>query len=176
MDLETYQRSLYRLIVCDELLSDAPVYTQGLAGSSRLALVKEVVYFWRSYGLERFCIITAGWLKRLGRFETDVQHFVALEEFSPFIEEAGLQFLQYIKRDSDPVVAALASLEIALHETRVDLNEERIVDWPCDPKPILSTILNNNENDLLLVPGHYRVRVSRALPGGFVSELIENDY
>jgi hypothetical protein len=175
MDLETYQRSLHQLIVRGEPLENDPTYVQALAGSSRLAVVREIVCFWRAHGLERYCILTATWLKRMGRFESDIEKFVAEEQYSPFIEETGQQFLSYLSCDDDLVVAALAKFEIALHETRIDFCEERIIDWPCDPEPILSCILQ--ENDILepLIYSHYRVTVSRALPGGFICELIENN-
>ncbi|WP_038025865.1 hypothetical protein [Synechococcus sp. PCC 7336] len=168
------ENSRSQFVVVGEPLPDDPPYVRGLASSARLAVVREVVYFWRSYGIEKFCILTARWLKRLKRFEADIQRYVAAERLSPFVEEAGLQFLHYVAGDSDAVVAALARFELALHETRLDLHEERIVEWPCDPQPILSAILDETEITMPLVSRRHRVRVSRSLPGGFMSELIDN--
>lgn len=173
MDLETYQRSLYRLVVYGKPLPDDPSYTQELVGSSRLEVVQDVIYFWRAYGLENFCFLTATWLKRLGRFEADIKNFVTTGGFSPFVEESGIQFLHYMANDRDPIVAALANLELALHETRLDLSEERIVEWPCEPEPILSAILDKSESIKPLDHRRYRVRVSRSFPGSLISELIE---
>ena len=175
MDLETYQLSLYRLVVYGKPASDDPPYVQALAGSSRLAVVREVVHFWRAHGLERFCILTVIWLKYLRRFEADIERFVATEKFSPFIEEAGQQFLQYLANDDDPIVQSLAKFEIALHETRIDPSEKRIVEWPCDPRPILAVILKENNFIDPKNTSRYRVTISRALPGGFVCEPIESN-
>lgn len=175
MDLETYQRSLHRLIVQGEPTTDDPAYLQALAGTSRLFVVREIIHFWRAHGLERYCILTATWLKRLGRFESDIERFVSEENYSPFIEETGQLFLRYLAHDDDPAVAALAKFEIALHETRVDLREERIIDCFCDIESILSSILQENDRPGPMIPGHYRVTVNRALPGGFMCELIEDN-
>ncbi|HYN79801.1 MAG TPA: hypothetical protein VES73_18625, partial [Lamprocystis sp. (in: g-proteobacteria)] len=125
-----------------------------------------------AHGLERFCILSATWLKRLGRFEAEVQRFVATADFSPFIEEAGTQFLRYLADDGTPLVAALARFELALHETRVDLDAQRVIEWPCDPRPVLAVILGGDDVLDEVVPGRYRVTVSRALPDGYVCEPI----
>jgi hypothetical protein len=172
MNLETYQRGLQRLITHGYSTSDDSAYLQGLVGTSRLAVAKEVVCFWRAYELERFCILTAGLLKSMGRFENDIERFISTEKFSPFIEEAGLQFLRFMASDNDLTVAALAQTEIAFHDTRTNIDEEKAVDWPCNPEPVLLAIINRNDiSPEMFAISHYRLRVCRALLGGYICEL-----
>lgn len=170
MDLQNYQRSLRRLLTGATPTADDPPYARALVGSNGLAVVREVIEFWRAHGLERFCVLSAGWLKRRGRFDAAVRRFVAAD-FSPDIAEAGHQFLQQLARDDDALVRALARFELALHETRLDPGQSRSMDWPCDPRPVLAEILDGQA-----APTHepvpHRVTVNRSLPGGYVCEPI----
>ena len=173
MNLETYQRSLHRLVTHGKPEIDDPQYVQALAGSSSLAVVREIVCFWRAYSLERSCILTTTWLKGQGRFESEVERFLTTETFSPYADESRVQFLRYLVTDNDPLVAALAEFEIALDEVRFDSCEMRILEWPCDPKPILSAILNDNDIIDPVISKRYRVTISSALPDGFVCESMD---
>lgn len=169
MDLQSYQRSLRRLVIGGTTEPDDPPYAQRLAGSTGLAVVREVIGFWRAHALERYCVLSASWLKRQGRFEAEISRFIASGEFSPDVAEAGQQFMRQLNHDSDPLLQALARFEIALHETRTDPHECRSVDWPCDPGPILASILDGRAPEITDEPTPHRVTVSRALPGGYAS-------
>ena len=169
MDLQSYQRSLHRLVIGAGSVADDPAYVQQLAGSQRLEVVREVTVFWRAHALERYCVLSAAWLKRQGRFESEIRRFIATGEFSPDIALAGQQFLRQLANDGDAIVQALARFEIALHETRHDPAESRTVDWPCDPRPVLAEILEGQA----VAPGEprpHRVTVSRGLAGGYGCE------
>lgn len=170
MDLQSYQRSLRRLVTGAAAAADDPPYAKSLAGSNGLAVVREVIEFWRAHGLERFCVLSAGWLKRRGQFDAAVRRFVAAG-FSPDIAEAGRQFLQHLSTDDDALVRALARFELALHETRLDPDQSRSLDWPCDPRPILAEIIDGC-TAAACEPIPHRVTVSRSLPGGYACEPI----
>ncbi len=134
-------------------------------------MVNEVIRFWRLQTLERFCVLTAGLLKRRGRFEQDVARFLRSGEFSPFIEEAGQQFLRFMAADADATVAALAHTELALHATRTDPRREQVVDWPCEPENVLAQALGRADV-ASPAPGRYRMRIGRALPSGYQCERL----
>jgi hypothetical protein len=52
MNLETYQNGLLHLVTGNALtIEDAP-YLQSLVDSQRLHVVREVICYWRAYGLE----------------------------------------------------------------------------------------------------------------------------
>lgn len=175
MDLQTYQRSLRRLVIGAAAEPDDPAYAQSLTGSTGLAVVREVIGFWRAHALERYCVLSTAWLKRQGGFDATIQRFIAGGEFSPDVAEAGQQFLRHLSGDPDPVVQALARFEIALHETRYDPGECRRVDWPCDPGPVLAAILDNGRIETTGEPIPHRVTISRALPGGYACEPLPTD-
>jgi hypothetical protein len=171
MDLQTYQRSLRRLVTGAAPAPDDPAYLKSLAGSNGLAVVREVIEFWRAHGLERFCVLSAGWLRRCGQFEPAIRSFIAAGEFSPDITEAGRQFLQHLGHHDDALVRALARFELALHETRLDPAGSRSMEWPCDPRPVLAAILEGHPA-AQFEPVAHRVTVSRSLPGGYACEPI----
>ena len=170
MDLQSYQRSLRRLMTGAAPAADDPPYARALVSSTGLAVVREVIEFWRAHGVERFCVLSAGWLKRRGQFDAAIKRFVATTEFSPDIAEAGQQFLQHLSNDDDALVRALAQFELALHETRLDPTQFRRLDWPCDPRPVLAEILEGCAATCEAEP--HRVTVSRSLPGGYACEPI----
>lgn len=147
-------------------------YLRELVGTSRLAVVREIVHFWRALGLESFCVLTSELLKRTGRFDAVLDRFVTSEKFSPFIEEAGMQFLRFVASDDDELVSVLATTEMALHATRTDLDKELTVGWPCDPEPILAALLDRRQ---VWPPAtdarRHRMRICRAFPAGYVCEL-----
>jgi hypothetical protein len=173
MDLQTYQRSLRRLVTSATLADDDPPYARSLVGSNGLAVLREVIEFWRAHGIEQFCVLSAGWLKRHGGFDAAVRRFVAAGEFSPDIAEAGRQFLQHLSDDDDALVRALARFELALHETRLDPSQFRTMDWPCDPGPVLAEILDGQAAPQP-EPVPHRVTVSRSLPGGYECEPLRD--
>ena len=169
MDLHSYQTSLRRLVIGAGPAPDDPPYAQQLTGSKRLEVVREVIGFWRAHALERYCVLSAAWLKRQGRFESEIQRFITAGEFSPDIALAGQHFLRQLAHDGDAIVQALARFEIALHETRYEPTESRTVDWPCDPRPVLAEILDG-QAAAPCEPMPHRVTVSRALPGGYACQ------
>lgn len=178
MNLEAYQCGLAALVLgADGEGDDAELpYLRDLAGTARLALVREVVCFWRAHQLAGFCVLSAALLKRWGRFEDAIARFIATVEFSPLLEEAGLQFLQFLTSDADPIVAALAQSEMALHATHTHPELELVVVWPCHPAPVLAAILNPDSAPLPEFPSvSCRMRIARFLPAGYVVEGVEQN-
>ena len=175
MNLESYQRGLFQLITQGDLDPESPSYLRQLVGTSRLSVVHEAVCFWRAYAIENLSILVSDYLHSTGRFDAVVRQFVSSEEFSPFLEEAGMQFLRMLSNDTDAIVAALAKTEMALHLTRTNTTAEVYVDWPCDPEPLLAAILARQEMVSVPIPRlqNYRMRMSRSLPLGYSCEPAE---
>lgn len=165
--LEQYQRGLQRALRGQAPVAADPDYVRALAGSRRLAVVQDVVAFWRMVGLERFCVLTVPWLKAEARFADDVRRFAQAVDLSPYMEQAGLQFLQHLTADHDAVVAALAAFELALHRTRVAPDLVVDMTWPCDPAPVLARVLGSEGAHAPGPATVYRVRIGRGLPGGY---------
>jgi len=175
MNLESYQRGLFQLITQGDLDPESSSYLRQLVGTSRLSVVHEAVCFWRAYAIENLSILVSDYLHGTGRFDAVVRQFVSSGEFSPFLEEAGMQFLHMLSHDTDAIVAALAKTEMALHLTRANTTAEVYVDWPCDPEPLLAAILAKQEMVSVPTPRpqNHRMRIARSLHRGYSCEPAE---
>jgi hypothetical protein len=173
MKLEAYQSGMAALIQGGVAEAGDWPYLRDLACDGRLALVRDIVCFWRARQVAAFCVFSVALLKRIGRFDQAIERFVAEVAFSPQLEEAGAQFLRFLASDSDPIVAAMARSETALHATRTNLDLELVVEWPCHPIAIFEAILDTGAAVGPLAGGSSRpcrMRISRSLPAGFLVE------
>src|SRR5207247_1956342 len=115
MDLATLQRQLRNLITAsDSPGADAEPYIRTVADSTQLALMQEIIAWWRAYDLERYCVLTTALLKQLGLFEATVQAFIRQQRISPFIEVLGATFLAAMSTHSELRIATIARFELAL--------------------------------------------------------------
>jgi hypothetical protein len=74
-----------------------------------------------------------------------------------------MHFLEQHVRDTDPLIAAVASTERALTLiARGDRSHHAVV-WDCDPVPVLNALLAGHPLGPA-EPGDFRVTVSRDLP------------
>lgn len=174
MNLETYQRGLFQLVTRNELTVENEPYLQKLVGSIHLRVVRESICFWRAYGLERFSVLVSPYLRSQGHFDSVVKRFVASGAFSTSLEESGRCFLDWLSTDADPIVASLAKTELALHRTQSDRTTTIVVEWPCDPEPLLLALLAREDlaSCPLPLPHRHRLVVSRSLPRGYLSERV----
>jgi hypothetical protein len=168
VDLATLQRQLLGLIKSSHVPApeDHP-YIHEVAGSDRLALVQEVIAWWRQVGLGRYCVLTSTLLRRRGRFEETVRWFVLSHPLSPFIEELAPAFLEALGTHDDPLVAAVARFEGALHRVKRGDRTRHTVDWQADPDEVLHALLNGLPLDEETWRGGYRTVVSHELPGQY---------
>lgn len=116
-----------------------------LAGKNRSgpglsALLGALHRWWRILGLPQTCPYTAAMLNRVGRFGELARGFVANREAAQAAEE-DLQFLDYVARDGDALIAAVAATEAALIRARREpAMPERRIRWPQDPDPVFAFI------------------------------------
>jgi hypothetical protein len=174
MNLESYQNGLLHLVTRNAVtVEDAP-YLQSLVDSERLGVVREVICYWRAYGLERFSVLVAPYLQSQGCFDAVVQRFVGSGTFSASLAESGKRFLDWLVTDGDPIVASLARTELALHRTQSDRTAVVDVEWPCDPEPLLLALLAREDlaSRALTTRQRHRLRVSRSYPLGYLSERV----
>jgi len=174
MNLETYQNGLFHLVTRNELVVENEPYLQELVASVPLRVVREVICYWRAYGLERFSVLVIPYLRSQGRFDSDVDRFVSSGAFSTSLEESGKCFLDWLATDVDPIVASLARTELALHLTQSDRTITVAVEWPCDPEPLLFALIAREDlaSHPLPLPQRHRLQVSRSFPRGYISERV----
>ena len=115
MNLMTLQRTLQQLVRGSTRRRPRMSRTsRRVAASAHLTMVREVVRWWRAYGVGRFCVLTATLLKRRGVFDDTISAFVRTEPITPYAEELGETFLSYAGRQPEPLLAAVAQFELAL--------------------------------------------------------------
>ena len=80
-----------------------------------LAVARRNIYLWRVWVMERTCTLTFTLLKRRGLLDETLAAFIAQNNISPFRETQAPDFLESLACHSDPLVAAVAQFESALH-------------------------------------------------------------
>ncbi|MBV9785136.1 MAG: hypothetical protein JO264_15100 [Acidisphaera sp.] len=91
--------------------------------------------WWQMLALSRDCPYTTAILTRAGRFEAAARAFLQGEVESAEPEQLAAGFLQFLARDADPLVAAVAATEAALQEKAA---RDRRIRWPQDPDPVFA--------------------------------------
>jgi hypothetical protein len=83
-------------------------------------MTHSVSLWWRRMQLERRCRYTTRLMKRLGCFDESVSTHLRVHPAPPSVDEMCAQFLSSLKNHKDPVLRAVAALELACI-------------WPVDP-------------------------------------------
>ena len=172
MTLARLQTTLHQLVRGSYVPSaDDDPYIRTVAASPHLVMVREVVRWWRAYGVGRFCVLTATLLRRRGLFDDTISEFVRTVAITPYAEELGDTFLSYMSRSTDPLMASVAGFERALVRAKKGDAAEYTVLWPCDPHAVLVWLTTPAADELRAADGMYATIVSRALPEMF--EVVE---
>jgi hypothetical protein len=165
MKLAALQRALLELIKGTYLLADdTPPYLRTVAGSDHLAMVRDVVHWWRAFQATRFCVLTSTLLRRQGRFDAAVTAFLRSHRISPFIEEFGRAFLEEMTGDPDGLVRSVAQFELALLKVKRGDREEHWIEWHREPTKVLDALMNDVPLDPSTVAGSYRTVVTSRIP------------
>ena len=168
MDLPTLQTKLLGLIKSTyEVADEDEAYIKAIAQSEHLRMVREIVLWWRAFGVGRFCPLTSMLLKQRALFDEAITEFVRKRSISPFVEKLGSTFLEDMSQHRDTLVALLARFELALIKVKRGDPAEYIVDWNCDPNAVLRSVLNAESFDFEAARGLFRTTVSRHLPEMF---------
>jgi len=112
-------------------------------------------------GIVSRCPWTVRLLKRLGRFHSAVE---GLCRVSPFAENVGEQFLFKMSASQDPLVAAMARLELALMRMIEGSTDEYLVEWDRDPEALFVALRSGGELPPAEPGPRYRTYISRDVP------------
>lgn len=144
MNLASLQRNLLALVKQKPLSDKDDPYLQRVAEGNEIRLVREIVAWWRAYGLSTYCPLTSALLVREERFEQALSEYIHSGQISPFIEEQGVRFLEQMSRDPAPLVAEVAQFELAL--IRVNQGDAKTyhIPWSYDPLPVLDALVHRS--------------------------------
>ena len=159
MDLREQQRGLLQLLKKRSISVHEDDYLTRISDSHELQLAREIAVWWRALGVERNCPQTSLLLKRLGRFEEVLEKFYCDNSTSPYMEEMARQFLTSLSTDTDPLVAAMASFELAIRRMAAGDDEEFVINWDRDPDQVLKALRFNGP--LPPPDGIHQVKMSR---------------
>jgi uncharacterized protein (UPF0276 family) len=158
--LHEHQRTM-RDLLCGQGDSSDP-YIAMAAASTGLEVTRDTIRGWRRFRLDRHCRLTAALLRSRNRYD-DVLASLDQSAASPYIEELADAFFNAALHCGDPLVASVAAFERAL--LRED-DAESVIEWPCDPYPLLIVLLQGQSiADPPAAP--HRTVVSRAIAGRF---------
>jgi hypothetical protein len=136
-DLATYQRHMAGLVLGDIEPDGAP---------PELGLFRAIGADWQALGLRAHCPLTWRTLDLRQRRTAVVGAFSHRPGVSPHLHVQSRQFLETAAADTDPLVVAVARFERSLLDADARPSDEDdddpdvVIDWPCDPLPVLQAL------------------------------------
>jgi hypothetical protein len=161
--LELQQRGLLDLLKGRAGLPDDP-YLRRVANSRELAMMREIVLWWRSFALEANCRLTTRLLKRLGCFNAVVADYFDRNATSPFVEELSFGFLASLHDHADRLIRAMSRFEHALLTVRAGAAETHEILFDRHPDLVVVALDTGGELPPPESDCRYRMRVAAALP------------
>lgn len=167
--LAEYQKSMLSLIK-GRALPPSPqppardLHMAELEQSRGLELLREIAVWWRGFAVESTCPWTARLLKRLGYFEAAVTKFYRGQNVSPYVVRAGEQFLFQMSAHPDPLVYAMARLELALMRVKQGSADEYLVQWDRNPEMVFQALRSGSVLPLAEQDACYEMYISRDIP------------
>lgn len=126
--------------------------------------LREMAAWCRGFAVESACPWTARLLKRMGKFQSALEAFLRGPNASPWMERAGEQFLYRMSAHPEPLVAAMARLELALMRMMQGSADEYLVEWDRNPEMVFHALRTGKELPPPEAGARYRTYVSRGIP------------
>jgi len=165
LSIEQQQRSLLAILSRRPADLHADPWLESVASSPGLRMIHEIAFWWQRFQIEWQCRYTSRMMKRLGCFESYVAAHFRRHPTPPSIEEMSAQFLSSLKRHRDPVLRAVARLEMACIGSNVRRGARpgtTIIYWDRDPNRVMEAL----DRSLELPEREPNVRYSMRLEGG----------
>lgn len=168
MSLAQQQRALLQLINGKSVKnSEGDQYLEEMAESPYLELAQEVVQWWKSYRIERFCPLTSELLKQLNRFDEETSQFEPHQVNIHYIENIGMAFLAHMTDHESPLISSVSQFEYALIKVKMGDDTDYIIHWSQDPTPVINALISLTSLPPEEQGENYKIHVSRSLPETF---------
>jgi len=135
-----------------------------LARGRGSSVLREIAALGRAFVIESACPWTSRLLKRLGRFEGNIAALHLRETTATTWEDAREQFLFRMSADPDPVVLAVARLELALLRIHQGGADEYLVEWDRSPELVFHALRSGADLPAAEPGARYLTYVSRDIP------------
>jgi hypothetical protein len=168
MNNKQYQQLILALIKEQEppVLADE-LYAAQLKNSIELEIARDVSIWWRSMQLERYCFITANYLKLTSQFDKLIKAFYLQTNVSPYIERAGQSFLDYLQQADDKVLATIANFEDKLKRVKKGDSGNYSIYWSHEPFSLLDALISGKPLELESMKGKYLTIINAQLENQF---------
>lgn len=169
MSLAKQQRAIVRLI------NDVPLmesidddYIQKLVKSPDLKLTQEIIQWWKSYRIERFCPLTSQLLKQLNLFDNETEKFEPKGINHHYIENVGMAFLSHLCNSKVPLISSVSQFEYALIKVKMGDDKGYIVYWNQDPIQVINSLVAQTPLAQKKRDRCFKIHLSRDLPETFM--------
>jgi len=135
-----------------------------LARARGLTVLREIAALGRAFVIESACPWTSRLLKRLGSFEANIAALHLRDNTAATLESAREQFLFRMSADPDPLVVAVARLELALFRIHQGRTDEYLVEWDRNPELVFQALRSGADLPPAEPGARYRAYISRDIP------------
>ena len=143
LSIEQQQRSLLAILSRRPADLRADPWLESVASSPGLRMIHEIALWWQRFQIEWQCRYTSRLMKRLGCFESYVAAHFRRHPTPPSIEGMSAQFLSSLKKHRDPLLRAVARLEIACigsNDRPGARSRATIIYWDRDPSRVMEAL------------------------------------
>jgi hypothetical protein len=135
-----------------------------LARARGVSALREIASLGRAFVIESACPWTSRLLKRLDSFEASIAALHLRDNSTLTLESAREQFLFRMSGHPDPVVLAVARLELALLRVRQGGMDEYLVEWDRNPELVFQALRSGSDLPPAEPNARYRTCISRDIP------------
>lgn len=146
MDLKTLQLKFLDILKDKYIPSDEDeIYIKNVLSSKNLTVLKDIIYFWRSDELARYCNFTSAYLKKINAFEEKVRDYYRIHNTSGYIEVLGKEFLNYLKNDSNKLTVFVAGFELAMIEVNSGSEDDYFIETSYEPSDVFNFVYADSD-------------------------------
>jgi hypothetical protein len=174
MKTKQHQQLILELIKEKKTFTEADgPYVNHLKNSLELEVARDISIWWRSMQIERYCFITANYLKLTSQFNAVIKAFYRVTNVSPYIERVGQSFLDYLQQSDDELLATIANFEDKLKRVKKGDNGKYSIVWHYEPYAVLDLLIKGQPLELESIKGNYLTIIDAALENQF--EVVDLD-
>lgn len=120
--------------------SHSDPWLESVQVSPGLKMIHAIALWWQRFQIEWQCRYTSRLMKRLGCFESYLETHFRKHPAPPSIEEMTAQFLNSLERHEDPLLRAVARLELTCIESKVAPAHTTTIFWDRNPNQVMDAL------------------------------------
>lgn len=140
LTLEEQQKSLLAILRGSASNLHSDPWLHSAPGSPGLKMIHSIALWWQRFQIEWQCRYTSRLMKRLGCFESYLEAHFRKHPAPPSVEAMTAQFLSSLQRHKDPLLRAVASLELACIKSKIASAHTTTIFWDRDPNQVMDAL------------------------------------